>query len=333
MNSISSSTGFHALTPDVVINRVETVLNRRLTGLCRPLNSYINRVFELQGEDGEGIIAKFYRPGRWSFAALNDEHDFLFELEERDIPVIPPVRLPSGGSLAEDSGTYLAIFPKKLGRALDEPTFDQWEVLGRLLARVHNVGAMHPPRNRVTMTPDSLTRSQLNFLLQSGVIPQEYRREYEQVVNELIGLIRPMFREVELIRIHGDCHRGNIVDRPGESLYLIDFDDMAVGPPVQDLWMLLPDVASKSRAEIEMFMEGYAIFREFDRNTLNLIEPLRAMRYVHFTAWCAAQAVDTSGAARLVPGWGSASYWREAVRDLREQLQEIKITQQDAEHW
>ena len=183
------------------------------------------------------------------------------------------------------------------------------------------------------MTPDAITRSQLNFLLQSDVIPREYRREYEQVVNELIVLVRPMFRDVELIRIHGDCHRGNIVDRPGESLYLIDFDDMAIGPPVQDLWMLLPDVAPKSRAEIEMFIDGYTIFREFDRNTLNLIESLRAMRYVHFTAWCAAQAVDSMGAARLIPGWGSPSYWRESVRDLREQLQEIKCKQQDIELW
>ena len=113
MDQTVSSTGFHALTPDVVINRVETVLNRRLTGLCRPLNSYINRVFELQGDDGVGIIAKFYRPGRWSYDALNDEHDFLFELEERDVPVIPPMRLTSGSSLAEHEGTYLAIFPKK----------------------------------------------------------------------------------------------------------------------------------------------------------------------------------------------------------------------------
>jgi Ser/Thr protein kinase RdoA (MazF antagonist) len=333
MNRTAAPTGFHALTPDVVINRVEKVLDRRLTGLCRSLNSYINRVFELQSEDGEGLIAKFYRPGRWSFEALIDEHDFLFELEERDIPVIPPMRLPSGESLAEHDGGFLAIFPKKLGRALDEPSFDQWEVLGRLLARVHNVGAMHPPRDRITMTPDTITRSQLHFLLQSDVIPREYRREYEQVVNELIALVVPMFRGVELIRIHGDCHRGNIVDRPGESLFLIDFDDMAIGPAVQDLWMLLPDVVSKSRAEIEMFIEGYNIFREFDRNTLNLIEALRAMRYVHFTAWCAAQAVDASGASRLVPGWGSASYWREAVHDLREQILEIKHKQQDIELW
>jgi Ser/Thr protein kinase RdoA (MazF antagonist) len=333
MNQTTSPTGFHALTPDVVINRVEEELQRKLTGLCRPLNSYINRVFELQGEDGEGIIAKFYRPGRWSFAALNDEHDFLFELEDRDIPVIPPIRLPSGESLAEHAGGYFALFPKKLGRALDEPDFDQWEILGRLLARVHNVGAMHLPRERITMTPETITRTQLNFLLKSGVIPQEYRREYEQVVNELIALVGPMFRGAELIRIHGDCHRGNIVDRPGESLYLIDFDDMAVGPPVQDLWMLLPDVVSKSRAEIEMFIEGYNIFRQFNRSMLSLVEALRAMRYVHFTAWCAAQAVDTAGAARLVPGWGSPSYWRESVRDIREQLHEIRHTQNDIEMW
>jgi Ser/Thr protein kinase RdoA (MazF antagonist) len=321
---------FDFLTPDLVVDLVEKATNETLTGLCRPLNSYINRVFELQNSDGVGIIAKFYRPGRWSKDALQDEHDFLRELDDHEIPVVPPIRSSSGDTLIKHNGVYFTLFPKKLGRALDEPDIEQWEMLGRLLARVHNVGAIHPPRDRVWMVPEESTKANVDLLLSMDVIAREHRREYESVAREIIKAITPMFRDTELIRIHGDCHRGNIVNRLGESLFLIDFDDMVVGPPVQDFWMLLPDAPAKSRAEIEMFLDGYSTFREFDRTSLRLIEPLRAMRYIHFTAWCAVQNADTIGASRLVQGWGTPSYWREAVRDLREQLHEIQHVDDDS---
>jgi Ser/Thr protein kinase RdoA (MazF antagonist) len=321
--SDETRSSFHLLTPDLVIDLAEKALGERCTNICRPLSSYINRVFELQRESGEGVIAKFYRPGRWSRTALLDEHDFLFELEELEIPVIAPFRSKDGRSIHEHGGMYFTLFPKKLGRALDEPTYEQWESLGRLLARVHNVGATHPPRDRITMSPECSTRSNLEFILGRKIIPQEFRREYESAARDMIALIAPMFKGIEMIRIHGDCHQGNIINRLDETFYLIDFDDMAVGPPVQDFWMLLPDYSRNSLVEIDFFLEGYNTFRSFDRRMLKLIEPLRAMRYIHFTAWCAAQASD-GGFARLAPGWGTPSYWREAVRDLREQIGEIR---------
>ena len=313
---------FDALTLEMAIALVEQHLGVSCTNLCRPLNSYINRVFEIGLMDGGSVVAKFYRPNRWSLAALRDEHTWLFELAERDIPVIAPLRSADGGSISEHRGMFFTVFPKKLGRAIDEPSYDQWEELGRLLARVHLVGEIHPPEARMIMGPAESTNQHIEFILSAGVVPQNLRTEFERTARETVEMVKPMFDGVERIRIHGDCHYGNIVYRPGESFYLIDFDDMVVGPPVQDLWMLLPGYAAESRAEIEMMLEGYETFRPFDRRTLALIEPLRAMRFLHFLAWCAVQARDGS-ASRLAPGWGTTSYWQTEIEDLKRQQEEI----------
>lgn len=314
---------FSALIPDVVIDQAERALGRRLTSLCRPMNSYINRVYELETDDREGIIAKFYRPGRWTRAAVQDEHDFVIELAEMEIPVISPLELADGSTLAEYRGINFALFPKKSGRAFDEPSYDQWEELGRLTARMHAVGSLRAARNRIVMAPRRSTLDNIEFILRSGTLPAEVRRDYESAARSMVELITPMFEGIETIRIHGDCHRGNIIHRPEESFYLIDFDDMAMGPPVQDFWMLLPDYSRASLVEIDFFLEGYNTFRSFDRRDLKLIEPLRAMRYIHYAAWCAAQAAG-GAVTRLAPGWGTVSYWRGEINDLRSQQGEIE---------
>ncbi len=314
---------FGDLTPDHVIDAAEHALGRTLTNLCRPLNSYINRVFELATDDGAGVIAKFYRPGRWTRAALQDEHDFLLELAEAELPVIAPLTLANGGSLGDYRGIAFALFPKKSGRAVDEPTDEEWESLGRLIARVHAIGELHGTRDRATLTPRESTAHYIDDILRAGVVPHDLRKEYETAARRTLALVEPMFEGVDLIRIHGDCHRGNIVYRPGESFYLIDFDDMAIGPPVQDMWMLLPDYAPNSLLEIDLFLEGYTTFRRFERKWLKLIEPLRAMRYLYFTAWCTMQASD-GGFAKLAPGWGTSAYWRGEINDLYKQIDLIE---------
>jgi Ser/Thr protein kinase RdoA (MazF antagonist) len=316
---------FTALTPDMVINQAERALGKRLTSLCRPMNSYINRVFELETDDREGIIAKFYRPGRWKREALQDEHDYVLELAEREIPVIPPLELTDGSTLGDCRGIHFALFQKKSGRSCDEPSDEQWEELGRLMARVHAVGALHPAKHRITMSPRRSTVDNIEFILRSGTLPRELRGEYERAARDVVARVAPMFEGIEMIRIHGDCHRGNIIYRPDESFYLIDFDDMAMGPPVQDFWMLLPDYSRASLLEIDLFLEGYNTFRDFDHRTLKLIEPLRAMRYIHYAAWCAAQAAG-GAVTRLGPGWGTQSYWRGEINDLRRQQDEIDAT-------
>lgn len=316
-------TAFHDLTPERVINLVEDSLGVRCTNLYRPLTSYINRVCELETSDGVGLVAKFYRPGRWSGAALQDEHDFLLELAAMEIPVVPPMKLKDSKTLACSDDLYFGVFPKKSGRSFDEYGADQWLEMGRLLGRVHQVGATHLPRERITMSPDTSTREQVNYLLAHDLIPRDLVSPFAELTSEIIEISRPLFVGRESIRIHGDCHFANLIMRPDESFYIIDFDDMCVGPPVQDLWMLLPDHPEKSRAEIDFFLEGYETFRDFDYGSLPLIEPLRAMRYIHYTAWCGHQVLE-DGVSRVAPDFGSRHYWQREILDLGDQLERIE---------
>jgi len=330
MNRIDEPTevrtgAFQDLTPDKAINLVEAALGKPCTNICRQLNSYINRVFEMEAEDGSGLIAKFYRPDRWSKEALQDEHDFLLELTEAEIPVIAPLKLKDGKTLDSCENMHFAVFPKKGGRTYDEYTDDQWLELGRLIGRTHLVGAKRLPKDRVTMTPEEFTRLQVNSLLEGNLMQGEFKRPFEEITNSLLAHIEPMFTNTPLIRIQGDCHFSNIIHRPDESFYLIDFDDMAVGPPAQDFWMLLPGYKNDSPVEIDIFLEGYETFLDFDRSSLRLIEPLRAMRYIHYTAWCAHQ-VREDGFSPVSPDFGTSNYWQQEINDLTEQLERIKST-------
>lgn len=326
MNTLDEPEGspvFRDLTPDTVITLVENALDIRCTNLCRPLNSYINRVYELAGEDGGGLIAKFYRPGRWSKVALQDEHDFLLEMAEQEIPVVAPLKLQGNTTLGDHGEMHFAVFPKKGGRSFDEYNDDQWLELGRLIGRVHNVGSKHLPKDRVTMAPGKLTSEQVDYILSGNFIPPDLMQQFNDLTSSLIKEISPLFDNIEMIRIHGDCHFSNLIYRPDESFFVIDLDDMSVGPPVQDFWMLLPGYMEDSYVEIDIFLEGYEMFRDFDRRTLRLIEPLRAMRYIHYTAWCAHQVAE-DGLSRVAPDFGTREYWQQEIRDLADQLERIK---------
>lgn len=321
MNSPEQSalSDFSHLTPDHVIDRIEQTLHTRCTNLCRQLNSYINRVYEVQCEDGAWVIAKFYRPGRWSVGALRDELTFLHELAEAEVPVIAPLVTDEGGLLNDGYGLHYTLFPKKGGRPLVEPSPERWVELGRLLARVHEIGARHESDDRIFLYPEESTADHLDAILASDFPYASLRRQYQDTVERLIETIEPMFDGIGMIRIHGDCHAQNLLDRPEEPLHLIDFDDMAQGPAAQDLWMLLPDRLEKSKRELDLLLEGYETFRTLDPAELRLIEPLRAMRYIHYTAWCARQKAD-GGFNRLAPDWGTQQYWLKEIDDLGKQL-------------
>jgi Ser/Thr protein kinase RdoA (MazF antagonist) len=314
---------FSHLSPDLVLTLVESALGRRSSNLCRPLGSYINRVYDVQMEDGAWVVVKFYRPGRWSRAALQDEQDFVLELAEAEIPVIAPLPGADGRTLHEHHGMFYAVYPKKGGRPLEEPDPAQWMELGRLLARMHVIGSQRTPRDRITLGPRTSTREHLALILQSDFPTPGVRRAYELAAQEIVERIDPLFDGMDRVRIHGDCHRANILGRPGEAFFIIDFDDMALGPPVQDVWMILPGHVKDSRAELDRLLDGYETFREFDHASLRLVEPLRAMRMIHFTAWCARQRLD-GGFARVAPDWGTSGYWRQETADLERQLREIE---------
>ncbi len=323
MEGVSDDNAFQDLGPDMVLSLVERTRGVPLTNLFRPLNSYINRVYELQQEDGTGLIVKFYRPGRWSGEALQEEHDFLVELAHEEIPVIAPLPFGDATTLGKFDGVHFAVFPKRGGRSVDEFDEEQWLQLGRLLGRVHLVGERKATCCRPVMSPDSSTRQQLDFLLEGTVVPREVKEPLKQVVEEIIAETQPLFADQRLIRIHGDCHFANIIYRPGESFFLIDFDDMVMGPPVQDIWMLLPGSLEDAFVEMDILLEGYETFRPFDRRTFRLIEPLRAMRFVHYMAWCAHQ-VAADGYTRVIDDFGSSSYWQKEIADLRDQLERIR---------
>ncbi len=326
MTEKTSCTGrhaFHGLTPDVIITQAEKALGMRCTNLCRPLNSYINRVYELEFADRSGLVIKFYRPGRWSKSALLDEHSFLLELAAMEIPVIAPLKMADGGTLGQYGKILFACFPKCGGRSYDEYSEDQWLELGRLIGRVHAVGATHLPQDRITMAPGHSTQAQVDSLLAGGLIPAEMRPQFAELTTSLIKEISPLFESTRMIRIHGDCHFSNLIYRPDQSFFIIDFDDMAVGPPVQDFWMLLPGLMQDSLLEIDLFLEGYETFMQFDHRSLRLIEPLRAMRYIHYIAWCAHQ-FNEDGESRVAPNFGSRDYWQQEMGDLADQLERIR---------
>lgn len=313
---------FDHLTPDLAIGLAEEALGVRCTNLCRPMNSYINRVYEIEREDGDKVIAKFYRPARWSRDALAEEHAFLLELADEELPVIAPLRGAGGETLFAEGDMYFALFEKKGGRICDEPRQEEWLQLGRLIGRVHQVGADRDAHHRIVLAPDAATREQVEYILASGLVAPEHERAYEDITTRLIDRIAPLFDRDEFIRIHGDCHHQNIIHRPDEGFYMIDFDDMAMGPPIQDVWMLLPGRVADARHELNLFLEGYETFRPLPPGQRKLVEPLRAMRFIHFTAWCVRQAAD-GGFSRLAPDWGTSAWWRQEVHELQKQMTEI----------
>jgi len=309
---------FERLTPDLAMSAVEAACGLRLTGLMLALPSYINRVYELRAVDGTKLIVKFYRPGRWSREAILDEHDFVADCTENEVPVVPPLALANGSTLGEFEGILFAIYPKRAGRQLEITGDSDWVRLGSLVARLHLSGEMRPAAHRVSIGPQASALADVAFLCET-VIPAAYREKFKSAGMRLVEASAPLFEGAEKIRIHGDCHRGNILDRLDEGLLVIDFDDMAMGPPIQDLWLLLPDRANKSGREIDLFLQGYGRFRRFDRASLRCIESLRAMRMIYFLAWCSRQAGDALFRKNF-PDWGSDAFWQKEINDLREQL-------------
>ena len=318
-----SSAGFAALTPDVVMDCAERISGRRASGVCRPLTSYINRVYEVGLEDGGFLIAKFYRPGRWTLAALQDEQDFLLELAAAEVAVVAPLADQTGCTLHEEAGMAFAVFPRMGGRPCDEPSREEWLQIGRLLGRIHQVGASREASHRLTLDPQKSSRTHLEFLHDSGAIPREVEGRYLDTAQRLLDRISPMFEGVGVQRLHGDLHRMNLLWRPGEGFHAIDFDDMVMGPAIQDLWMLLPDRLPAARTEFNWLLEGYETFAEYEDSQTRLIEPLRAMRYLHYAAWCARQKAD-GGRGLLTAEWGTADVWRRELADLQRQAQDVE---------
>ncbi len=312
---------FDNLTADVVFEAVEQAIGEPVTGLLSHLSSYVNRVFELETVQKERLIAKFYRPGRWSAAGIIEEHEFVLNCGDDELSVIEPFFLSNDSTLGKATDGYMfALYPKKWGRTPElHDQNDTFARLGRLLGRLHNASERCTFDERPVLTPDEWTQYALERLLSSGVCGQR-QREIATIANRALKQITPFFDDIDLTGVHGDLHPGNILERPDEGLLLIDFDDCALAPAVQDFWMLLPGNSLECRSELTEIIAGYEEFRSFNWYETNLIEPLRLMRQIYFWDWCAMQASDQRF-RQLYPEWGNDNFWNRELADLHSTLE------------
>ena len=316
LDPIGHPAPYDGLTPDAILNAMESI-GLQPTGGLHALNSYENRVYQISLEDGEFCIAKFYRPGRWSEAAIAEEHTYTQELFDAELSVVPPLLL-KGQRYFVHEGYGFAVFPRQGGHAPNLENIDDLEVLARSIGRMHALGATTGFQHRIELSSERLGANSRSFLLENDFLPLEMEQAYASVSEHILQRVEPLMRDLPLIRIHGDCHMGNILWRE-ETPHFVDFDDCLMGPPIQDLWMLLSGDRADQTAQLAFILDAYNDFYEFDTRTLALIEPLRALRIMYHAGWIARRWNDPAFPIAF-PTFATVNYWANHVLALREQL-------------
>lgn len=311
---------FLELTPERVLAAVEAG-GLECKNLCYPLNSFENRVYEVELVDGSRVVAKFYRPCRWSSQQILEEHRFLRELDEADIPVCTVRPFPDGTTLKQIDEIYYSLSDRRGGRAPDELSPDLATRFGMLVGRIHNVASAQPDSERRPMDADHFIRRPLAWLEEHETLPASVADRYRSAAEAIADLADQWLEQIETHRIHADLHLGNVLLRDNQ-FHLLDFDDMCSGPPVQDMWLGLSGRDAETSRLRESFLAGYEQIRHFDRSSLRLIEPLRGMRMVRYAVWLARRWHDPAFRAGW-PHFGSFEYWEAETRDLEEQWQVI----------
>ena len=322
------SGSFYGLTPDRVLAAVERE-GLRPTGHCTPLVCLENRVYDVRLGSGAHVVVKFYRPGRWGAEAVLEEHAFLADLRAAEIPVCAPIALRDGATLGRADDLLYAIWPRTGGRSRDELADAEIEVLGRLLARIHAVGATRDAPHRPRLDARTRSLEPLELLERSGALPRGCVRRYAAAARGLAALYAERSRGVPVHRIHGDCHLGNLL-LGDEGWFFLDFDDCTVGPAVQDVWMLLPGRDAEGARQRALLLTAYAQFREFDPRWLELVECLRGMRFVWYAAWIARRWEDPAFPDAF-PHFGTEEYWERETLDLEDQLARVAEAGRDAD--
>lgn len=323
-NEVEQTQAFEKLTPDNILDAVETV-GIQCDGRFLALNSYENRVYQIGVVDDDPIVAKFYRPRRWSDEAIIEEHDFTLQLAELEIPVVAPLLFGSGldssGKSLFHSDLYrFALYPRKGGRSPDLDNAEHLESLGRFIGRIHALGASKKFQHRLTLNIENTVIEPRQYLLDTGLIPDHLLPAYESITNDLVRQIKTCYERagsVNNIRLHGDCHPSNILwadDMP----HIVDFDDARTGPAVQDIWMFLSGERDYMSARLADFLEGYTQFYDFNAAELHLVEALRTMRIIHYAYWIALRWNDPAFPIAF-PWFNSTRYWEDHVLSLREQ--------------
>lgn len=318
---------YDALTPDVVLDALDAT-GLRGDGRLQGLNSYENRVYLARLEDGGAVVLKFYRPGRWSEAQIAEEHSFALELAEAEVPMVAPLRL-QGRTLHRHGDFLFSVSPARGGRRpeLDDPEVLEW--IGRLMARLHLVGAARPFASRPALDAQSFGQEPLAWLLEQGQLPPESAGRWREAAQAALALASDAMAAcaapdgIATLRLHGDCHPGNILWTPDQGPHFVDLDDSRSGPAVQDLWMLLSGERQQQQRQLGALLDGYESLREFDRRELALIEPLRTLRLLHYSAWLARRWSDPIFPLNF-PWFGSASYWQEQAAMLWQQVEAMQ---------
>jgi Ser/Thr protein kinase RdoA (MazF antagonist) len=319
---------YSRLTPDTMLDALDSV-GLRGDGRLIQLNSYENRVFQVYLEDGSAVVAKFYRPGRWTDAQIQEEHDYALELAAAEIPVVAPLALtePPGHetTLAHHEGFRFAVAPRRGGRSpeLEDPLTLEW--IGRFLGRIHAVGARRSFAHRPLLDIASLGEEPRDWLLAHEMVPPDVLPAWLSVVEQALAEIRSHFETaggIRTLRLHGDCHVGNILWTDAGP-HFVDLDDARTGPAVQDLWMLLSGDRAAQTRQLSELLAGYEDFMDFDRRELHLVEALRTLRQIHYSAWLARRWDDPAFPAAF-PWFGGSAYWSGQVTQLREQVEAMQ---------
>ena len=310
---------FATLSPECVLDALDSV-GLFSDGRLLALNSYENRVYQIGMEEGPPVVAKFYRPARWSDAAILEEHRFVDELVEREIPVVPALAI-GGSTLHSFGGFRFAVFPRKGGRApeLDDPATLEWS--GRFIGRIHAVGALGAYSERPALGIDTFGTEPRDFLLANGFIPPELLAAYSSVAAQALDGVRRCYDragETVSLRLHGDCHAGNVL-WTADGPHFVDFDDSRMGPAIQDLWMLLSGERADMVRQMSDVLAGYEDFCDFEPRQLYLVEALRTLRLIHYSAWLARRWDDPAFPVAF-PWFNTQRYWQDRILELREQV-------------
>jgi len=320
VNTLDQSHPYNDLKPETVIDAVES-LGILSDARIFPLNSYENRVYQVGVEEDTPIIAKFYRPYRWSEQAIMEEHQFSWELFDHELPVVPPIKDENGKTLHEYNGFQFSIFKRQGGHAPELDNLDSLFLIGRYLGRMHAVGAQASFQHRPTITVDEWGISSREFLLSHDFIPRELKLAYETLSQDLISRVSAIWNrlpDLKTFRVHGDCHGGNMLWR-NDLPHFVDFDDCRNGPAIQDIWLLLSGDRHQKTAQLSEIVEGYNEFFDFEPSQLILVEALRTLRIMNYSAWLAKRWNDPAFPHHF-PWFNTERYWAEHILELREQL-------------
>jgi Ser/Thr protein kinase RdoA (MazF antagonist) len=315
----TNNTPYTNLNPSLILDAIESI-GFRCSGSLIALNSYENRVYQVGIDEDSPLVAKFYRPNRWNDAAIIEEHEFAAELVTHDLPVIAPLEAATGNTLHQYQDFRFALFPRKGGRSLELDNLEHLEWMGRFIGRLHAVGACRPFQHRLRLDVQNYGYHPYHFLIENNFIPTELKHNFCYAIEALLSKIEQCFRElgaVDSIRLHGDCHAGNVL-WSDTGPHIVDLDDCLMGPAIQDMWMLLSGNKAQVDVQLDRILSGYCEFYDFNHRELHLVEALRSLRMIHYAGWLAKRWEDPAFPLNF-PWFNTPRYWQDQLQNFNEQ--------------